>query len=151
MRRTSISLLTILAAALLLPVPSAAQDAGQWRPHSTDMPLMPSMSDLQGDWISSAGSWLRGAERVTGAVVSALRATGTARGGSKQAQVVRFSRGAAPAVVWTDRNGDERADLIELYRSGTLVIQLIDADYNGKANVMRIYDASGELLREERL
>ena len=109
------------------------------------------MSEPQESWVSFAGAWLRGAERVTGAGAASLRANGTARGGAKNAQVVRFSRGAVPAVVWTDRNGDERADMIELYRSGTLVIQLIDVDYNGKANVMRVYDASGTLVREERL
>jgi hypothetical protein len=52
-------------------------------------------------------------------------------------------------MVWSDRNGDSRADIVEIYKSGGVIIQLIDADFDGSANVMRIYDAGGKLLRQE--
>lgn len=151
MRRSTLLFFTVTFAILTIPAGVPAQETPQWSPPTTQMPAMPTSSDLQGDWMASAGAWLRGAERVTGVAPAGLRATGTTKAGGTQTQIVRFTRGPVPAVVWTDRNGDARADLIELYRGGTVVIQLIDADYNGRANVMRIYDASGTLIREERL
>ncbi|HEX6070682.1 MAG TPA: hypothetical protein VFZ18_12680, partial [Longimicrobiaceae bacterium] len=66
-------------------------------------------------------------------------------------QVVRFTSGPLPVVIWSDRNGDDRADIIEIFRSGGVIIQLIDADYDGRANVLRTYDSDGELVRQERL
>ena len=50
-----------------------------------------------------------------------------------------------------DFAGDGKSDMIELYRGGTVVIQVIDADYDGRANVVREYDSSGALSRETRL
>ncbi len=128
-----------------------AQAAPQWSPPSRDMPAMPSMAALQGDWLSTLGPWFRGVEQVSGVSPTRLRAMGDAKPGSDRAQLVRFSSGPVPVAVWSDRNGDGRLDLLELYRTGAVVIQLIDADYDGQANVMRILDASGTLIREERL
>ena len=54
-------------------------------------------------------------------------------------------------AVWSDRNGDGKSDMIEIYRGGAVVIQLIDADFDGRANVVREYDSSGSLSRETRL
>jgi hypothetical protein len=64
--------------------------------------------------------------------------------------MVRFMGGARPVASWTDRNGDGRADMVEVYRGGAVAFQLIDADYDGAANVLRVYDASGALARENR-
>jgi hypothetical protein len=54
-------------------------------------------------------------------------------------------------MVWQDRNGDGRADIVEIFRGGGVIVQVIDADYDGQANVLRRYDSGGALLREERL
>jgi hypothetical protein len=40
---------------------------------------------------------------------------------------------------------------VEVFRGGDRVYQLVDADYDGAANVLRVYSPSGELVREERL
>lgn len=135
------------------PAEARAQTPGtpQWTPPSREMPQMPRMADLQGDWLSSVLAWFRGTEQVTGAAPAGLRAAGEARPGSERAQIVRFTSGPRPVAVWTDRNGDGRLDMLELYRSGTVVVQLIDADFDGNANVVRILDASGALIREERM
>jgi hypothetical protein len=66
-------------------------------------------------------------------------------------QVVRFTNGPLPVVVWSDRNGDGRADMIDIYRRGGVIIQVIDPDYNGSADVMRIYNPDGSLLRQDNL
>jgi hypothetical protein len=119
-----------------------------WRPPGTGMPDMPAMSELSGsDWLAPRAQWFRG---ISGVDAGALVAVGEPRG-SAVVQLVRFRNGPMPAVVWSDRNADGRADLIELFRRGSVVIQLIDADYDGNANVLRIYDASGALIREERM
>jgi hypothetical protein len=39
---------------------------------------------------------------------------------------------------------------VDVFRRGALAYQLIDADYDGAANVLRVYDASGALARENR-
>jgi hypothetical protein len=56
-----------------------------------------------------------------------------------------------PVVAWSDRNGDGRADLIELYRNGTVVLQVVDADFDGSANVRPLPRRRGALVREERI
>jgi hypothetical protein len=151
MRRSS-WFLPIVVLALVLAVPSArAQDAPQWRPSTTEMPTMPTTAELQGDWLGPLGSWFGGLEQVSGVGAQGLRPHGTARPGSPRTQVARFLRGPVPVVVITDRNGDDRADMIEYFRNGSLVVQIVDADYSGRANVMRLYDAAGALIREERL
>ncbi|HUE95493.1 MAG TPA: hypothetical protein VMN39_02485, partial [Longimicrobiaceae bacterium] len=65
--------------------------------------------------------------------------------------VVRLSSGPLPIVVWQDRNGDGLADVIEIFRNGSVVLQVIDAEYDGQANVVRRYDATGGLIREDRI
>ena len=62
----------------------------------------------------------------------------------------RFTSEMRPVEQWSDRNGDGRVDLVEVYRDGALIARLVDADYDGTANVLRRYDASGALTREER-
>ena len=71
--------------------------------------------------------------------------------GSARAKFIRFSAGPRPVAVWSDRNGDGKCDMLELFRSGAVVVQLVDPDYDGRANVLRLYDASGALARETRL
>jgi hypothetical protein len=144
-------LFALLALPLLVLSPALASAQVEWRPPTTSMPMMPSAADLQGNWMSSNAQWFNGVEAVSGVATSQLRAGGDRRRGSDRLQIVRFGAGPLPAVVWSDRNGDDRADMIEIYRSGGVIVQLIDADYDGRANVMRVYDARGTLLREERL
>lgn len=127
------------------------QPAAEWSPPGSEMPAMPSMADLQGSWQSSLGAWFRGIDAVSGAGLSALRATGETTPGSARAKFIRFSAGPRPVAVWSDRNGDGKCDMLELFRSGAVVVQLVDPDYDGRANVLRLYDASGALARETRL
>lgn len=142
----------LLCGALLLML-VAARPAGaqEWRPPSRQMPPMPRMAELSGDWLTPRAAWFSGTAAISGVQPGELRATGQARGGTPLAQVVHFSRGPLPVVVWQDRNGDGRSDMVELYRNGGLVVQVIDADYDGLADVMRIYSANGALSREEKL
>jgi hypothetical protein len=152
---------TIALAALVLTIaalgsagsaaPLAAQDSPQWRPPTNQMPQMPTAASLQGNWQAELSGWFRGVDQIAGVDTRSLRANSSPRPGSARVQLVRFMAGPVPVVVWTDRNGDERADMIEIFRGGTAVVQLIDADYNGVANVLRVYDATGSLIREERL
>jgi hypothetical protein len=148
-------LLLALAVALALslgrPAPVVAQDAQSWRPASTAMPAMIRYADLQTNWRAGSERWLSGTEQASGVRVADMSATGDRNPASDLCQVVRFGRGPVPAVVWTDRNGDGRADLVEIMRSGTVLYQLIDVDHSGSADVLRIYDANGRLVREERL
>jgi hypothetical protein len=128
-----------------------AVEGQSWRPSTRQMPAMPSMSELSGDWLSARAAWFNGVAEVSGIEPGGLRAVGEARRGTSETQVVRFNNGPVPVVVWQDRNGDSRADMIEIYRSGGVVVQVIDADYDGQANVLRVYDASGKLSNETRL
>ena len=139
MRR--IPLVAGAAAALLvaLAAPAKAQD---WTPPSRHMPDMPALAELDGGWRGSLGVWLAG----SGSAVDQLRAVG--EGSGPRARLVRFLAGVRPAAVWTDRNGDGKADMIELFRGGARAYMLIDADYDGAANVLRVYDAGGSLARE---
>jgi hypothetical protein len=151
MRRFTLLVPLLLLLGLVSAPAVDAQEAVQWRPSSTEMPAMPTVAELQNDWMARFGPWLNRLEQVAGTGAQGLRASGTPRAGSARAEVVRLLRGPVPVVVITDRNGDDRADMIEYYRDGRLVAQLIDADYSGRANSLRFYDASGALLREERL
>lgn len=127
----------------LAAAPAAAQ-GDAWRPPSREMPVMPASAELAGDWLGPRSAWFAGLPARD------LRASGEPRGAAS-ARVARFHDGALPIVVWADRNGDARADMIEIYRAGGVIVQLIDADYDGNANVLRRYDASGALLSEERM
>ncbi|HEX6923970.1 MAG TPA: hypothetical protein VF167_00965 [Longimicrobiaceae bacterium] len=141
----------LLAVPLLFVAVAGEAQAQDWRPPSSQMPMMPRSSEIRGDdWLGSRSEWFRGLDRVAGVAASGLRASGEPRGGSEFVQVARFTSGPLPVVVWSDRNGDNRADIIEIFRGGSVVVQLIDADYDGNANVIRTYDASGELINQER-
>lgn len=145
MRRT----ITIVLLLLFVPALGAAQ--ATWRPPTTEMPTMPRAAEIRGDWLGPRAQWFRGLEEVAGVGASSLRATGEPRSGSEYVQIARFNSGPLPVVVWSDRNGDDRADIIEIFRSGGVIIQLIDADYDGRANVIRTYDSGGTLVNQERL
>ena len=134
---------------LLLAAPALAA-AQEWNPPSAQMPMMPSISEIRGDWMGPRAEWFRGLNAVAGVGAASLRASGDPGRGDR-VQIARFSSGPLPVVIWSDRNGDERADVIEIYRSGGVVVQVIDADYDGRANVIRRYDESGTLLGQERL
>lgn len=137
--------------ALVALAPGTARAQGNWRPPSREMPQMPRVSELGGDWISPRQAWFSGVEGVAGVPAARLRATGEPRPGSDVTLIVRFSDGPLPVVVWSDLGGDTRADRVEIFRRGGIIIQLIDADWDGQANVLRVYDASGKLLREDRM
>ncbi|HEX6039994.1 hypothetical protein [Longimicrobium sp.] len=139
MRRTFGIAAAVAALAVLAAVRLRAQQ--EWTPPSRDMPQMPASTELSGGWRGSLGAWFRGMD------LSAVRAQG--EGGGARPRMIRFM-GGRPVASWTDRNGDGRADLVEVYRDGAPAFQLIDADYDGTANVLRVYDASGALARETR-
>jgi hypothetical protein len=149
MRVSLLFALLTLPLLALSPAQAGAQGVS-WRPPTTEMPMMPRASELQGT-VSANAPWFGGVESISGIAPSNLRASGDRRRGSDHLQIARFGTGPVPAVVWSDRNGDDRADMIEIFRSGGVIIQVIDADYNGHANVMRVYDERGALVREERL
>jgi hypothetical protein len=144
--------ISFVAAALALTagaaVPLAGQDA-EWSPPSTQMPEMPAMADLDGAWRASLGAWFRGTDQISGTTLAQVRASGSP-GASGRCAYVRFMGGPRAVAVWTDRSGDGRADLIEIYRGGAVAYQMIDSNSNGRADVLRVYDASGSLLRETR-
>jgi hypothetical protein len=142
-----LSLLVLSISCLAAP----AAESQEWRPPSREMPAMPSLASLEGDWLTERSRWFENVQAASGVATNQLRAVGERRSGSDRAQIVRFNNGPLPVVVWSDRSGDGRADMIEIYRGGGLIIQLIDADYDGSANVMRVYDPGGRLLREDRL
>lgn len=134
-----------LAVLALTAIPSGARAQGaDWTPPTSKMPQMPAPAELGGGWRSSLGAWFRGVEATSGVKLGEVRAEG-------DAQSVYFSGEALPVAVWSDRNGDGRADLVEIYRRGAPLAQVIDADYDGTANVIRRYDASGTLIREEKV
>jgi hypothetical protein len=135
-------LVALLAVALAAaPNPRHHQE---WSPPSRQMPNMPGTSELSGAWKGSVGSWFNG----LGVTVAAVRAEG--EGGGARPRFIRFTAEMRPVQQWSDRNGDGRADLIEVYRDGALAWRMVDADYDGTANSLRSYDSSGAVAREER-
>lgn len=138
----------LLLGACVLAAPAAVR-AQEWRPPSRQMPEMPDRAGLQGSGASAAGAWLGSMAGAAGVGAGDVRAAG--EGSGARAKFVRFTSGVFPVATWTDRNGDGRCDLVEVFREGNRVFQLVDADFDGSANVLRVYSASGELLREERL
>lgn len=134
--------LVVLAAVKL----RAQQD---WSPPSREMPEMPAASELGGGWRAGLAAWFRGTDEA----LDGIRAIGEELPrnlADARPRLVRFTGGSRPVAAWTDRNGDGRADLVEVYRRGAVAYQLVDADYDGRANVLRVYDASGALARENR-
>jgi len=142
MRRTYGIAAAVAALAVLAAVRLGAQQ--EWSPPSREMPQMPPSSDLSGGWRGTLAAWFRGTDEG----LAGIRAMG--EGGGARPRMVRFMGGARPVAAWTDRNGDGRADMVEVYRGGALAYQLIDVDYDGTANVLRVYDATGALARENR-
>jgi hypothetical protein len=141
MRRIHAAGVAVMAA---LALGAAPLRAGQeWTPPSRQMPQMPSAGDLGGGWKGALGSWFGG----LGVNVAEMRAVG--EGGGARPQFVRFTSNMRPVEQWTDRNGDGRADKIEVFVNGAMAYQLVDADYDGQANSLRAY-AGGSLAREER-
>jgi hypothetical protein len=134
--------LLVLAALVLGAAPY--HPGQEWSPPSRQMPQMPASSDLGGGWRGSLGSWFNG----LGVSVAGVRAEGD--GGGARPRFVRFTVDMRPVEQWSDRNGDGRADLVEVYRNGALAFRLVDADYDGTANSLRGYDTSGAVAREER-
>lgn len=146
MRR--ITAVAAAAAALTLVAVVRLRAQQDWAPPSTDMPSMPASAALGGQWRGALASWFRGAGDLGG--VRAVGEGASAAASGPRPQMVSFVGGARPIATWKDRNGDGRADMIEVFRDGGLAYQLIDADYDGTANVLRVYDASGALAREQR-
>ncbi|HEX2187470.1 MAG TPA: hypothetical protein VHG51_01170 [Longimicrobiaceae bacterium] len=141
-----LSLLLLGAGVLAAP---AALHAQNWSPPSRQMPAMPERAGMQGGGASAAGPWLGSMAGAAGVGAGDVRAAG--EGGGARAKFVRFTSGVFPVATWTDRNGDGKCDMVEVFRDGNRIYQLVDADFDGAANVLRVYDNSGELLREERL
>ncbi len=151
MLRTILAISSVVLLSLLSSPEAVAQAGGEWTPPSQQMPMMPTTAELGGDWLGPRAGWFRGVQGAAGVSPASLRASGDAARGSDRAQIARFSDGPIPVVLWSDRNSDNRADIIEIFRRGGVVVQLIDPDYDGNANVIRYYDGSGDLLREVRL
>ena len=141
----------ILILALALCAPAAAEAQAGWRPPSGEMPMMPTATEIRGNWQSGRAGWFQGLDGLTGVGVASLRASGEPRSGSDHVQIARFTSGPLPVVIWSDRNGDDRADMIEMFRSGGVIIQVVDADYDGQVNVVRTYDAQGKLVNQDRM
>lgn len=137
--------IVLAAAGSLALLAAAARPAGaqEWTPPGKQMPEMPTTQQLSSQGAGAAGAWARGVE------VSQARGEGA--GGGGRVKFVRFLAGVRPVLTWSDRNGDGKADMVEVYRNGALAYQVVDADYDGTANVMRVYDAGGNLSREERM
>ena len=112
----------------------------EWTPPSRQMPQMPSAGEMDGGWKGSLGGWFIG----LGVQLADVRAS--ADGG----RYVRFTAQMRPVEAWSDRNGDGRADMVEVFRDGARAYQLVDSDYDGRANVLRVFGADGGLSREER-
>jgi hypothetical protein len=128
--------LAVAAAGLgLLLAVSAPAGAQQWSPPSRQMPTM----QVADGWQGALAGWF-----LPGTTLNAVNARA-------DRSYVRFSSGPRPVAAWSDRNGDGRSDLVELFRGGAVAYQLVDADYDGTADVLRIYDDSGQVQRTERL
>jgi hypothetical protein len=124
-----------LVLGLWLAVDAAAAAAQEWSPPSRQMPSMQQASDG-----SFTSRWLIPDPNRSGEIRS-----------SASSGFVRFSAGPRPVAAWSDRNGDGRSDMLQLYRGTAMAYQLVDADYDGTADVLRIYDGNGQLQREVRL
>ena len=131
-----------------LPGSGSAQE---WTPPAREMPAMPQAAELNAGWLSSRSAWFAPVASLSGVAMSDLSVAGSGRSSGGQVQVARVTSGPLPVVVWQDRNGDGRTDLIEIYRNGSVVLQVIDAEYDGEVNVVRRYDSGGGLVREDRL
>jgi hypothetical protein len=134
----------VAVGAVLLVAASRPARAQEWRPASKSMPAMPAPGEVNESWVGQQAGWLAG-----GVAGISARPEGVSGG---KARFVRFNgQDMRMAGAWSDRNGDGRCDMVEVYnRDGTLTAQLLDPSYSGTASVLRLY-ADGKLLREERL
>jgi hypothetical protein len=134
----------VAAGAVLLAFAARPARAQDWRPASRSMPAMPAPGEVNEAWVGQQAGWLAG-----GASGVSARPEGVAGG---KARFVRFNgKDMRMAGAWSDRNGDGRCDMLEVYNSeGALTAQLLDPSYSGTASVLRVY-ADGKLVREERL
>jgi hypothetical protein len=114
-----------------------------WSPPSRAMPDMPAVVSLPDGWRTSLGPWFARVENLEN-----VQAIADVRRGQRPSRI-RFMGSAGPAAIWSDRNGDGRADMIEIYRGGALAHQLIDRDYDGGADVKRDFDDCGSLAGEQ--
>ena len=129
------------AGAVLLVIASRPARAQDWRPPTTSMPSMPASAEVNDGWAGGQGRWF----------IASGGVKARAEGNGPRARFVRFTGGDMRTVAaWSDRNGDGRCDMVEAYREGALAGQRIAPDYDGTANVMRVY-SGGTLVREERL
>ena len=134
----------VIAAATLLLAGAAERRAQEWTPPSRTMPEMPTAATLGGSWQGGLDGWFPGG---TGGV----SARGEGAGAQGRLQYARFTGGVRPVATWSDRNRDGRCDMLEIFRSGALAYRLVDADYDGTADVLVAYDASGNVVKETRL
>lgn len=141
----------LLGAGALVLLAGRASAQSEWAPPTRQMPQMPRTADLGGAWRSAAGAWGASAQQLSGVALGSMRASGDPAPRSDQAVFVRFTGDARPVANWSDRNGDGRADMVELFRDGTTAVQVIDADYDGTADAVRHFDASGNPTRTETL
>lgn len=144
--RRMLGVAAAVAAGLSLVAIATLRAQDSWSPPSTQMPGMPASAALGGEWRGALADWFRGVPGLDG-----VRAVGDGVSSARRTRLVRFVGGDRPVATWSDRNGDGLADMIEVFRDGAVAYQLIDADYDGTANVLRVYDASGALAREQRL
>ena len=126
-------------------------NAQDWTPPTRQMPMMPRMAEIPSGWQAGAGPWAASAQGLSGVSVAQMRAVGDAAAQGDRAGFVRFTGEARPVATWTDRNGDGRADMVELFRNGVLAVQVIDADYSGTINAVRHFDGSGKPTRTDTL
>ncbi|MDQ3556835.1 MAG: hypothetical protein M3409_08670 [Gemmatimonadota bacterium] len=144
MKRLPIFLAILVAAIFAAAAPGSAQE---WTLPTRQMPAMPRMAEMAGGWQEGAGAWAASAQQLSGVSVGQMRAIGDAAPRGDRAGFVRFTGEARPVATWADRNGDGRADMVELFRNGVLAVQVIDADYDGRVNAVRHFDASGKPVR----
>lgn len=146
MKRTVFALLLAVGVPCVAPPRAAAQD---WQPPSRSMPAMPRAADLAGSWRSATGAWGGSLQRMSGVPLAEIRAAAEATDRKDPPTFVRFTGAARPVAAWSDRNGDGTADLVELFRGGAKAAEVIDADFDGRADAVRHFDRSGKLLRTD--
>lgn len=115
----------------------------EWRPPVAALPAMPNQPT-----IAALGAWGEGLTRAANVPTASVEVLLEGRSSQGAARVVRLRSGRLPVAVLSDRNGDGRADLVEIFRDGVLAYQVIDPDFDGRANVVRRYDPSGALVAE---
>ena len=115
-----------------------------WSPPSRQMPAMPLHSELNGGWRTDCAPWFAG----LGEDLSEVRLT--IEGGRGQPSLARFANGPRTVETWSDRNGDGRADMIEIDdANGARSLMLIDSDFDGRADLLRRY-SGGAVQQEQR-